>query len=522
MGRIETMVAIGDSVMWGQGLAHRDKFATRVYAELSGGQRLPEQNIKAHSGAVIGINRSEGRVWEETRTGIEQEYGPVSTRMGRHDVPSGGITILQQLDRLPYDYVAHDDLNGELQREENRAYDRAEEVDLVLLDGGINDIGSTTVIGPFLDHTELNELIRTHCYEDLSYLLKRTRKKFPNAVLVVTGYFPFMSSDTDLGQNELALGLSLIFGLSEGLASRLVAEFTVNNVLFFNRRQLHYMRRAVAEADRELDGPGILFASPGITAEHSANATDPWLWNAFSEGDPDVAEQRTAVCDAIRDGYIDLDVDIKEHFDHLMCKKAASFHPNLDGDWAYYAAIISKFEEYAERSIRGSITELARQRSGNTHLSVRDTLERYGLSPEDGGRTALAHTAVDSIMIEIRTGTNGTDSNISLGLAGEEWELDTEIADDLTENDNWEPGTVNRFVIDPLFSTDRTQTDPLRLSDVKRVVIVKDQRDLGKLFDETTWEIAGVRLWLNGILVHEMSETRSLNGDETLVLDYPN
>lgn len=521
MASIETMIAIGDSAMWGQGLAHRDKFATRVYVDLSEGQALPERNIKAHSGAVIGLDRSAGNVSKEIKTGIEQEYGPISTRAGRHDVPRSGLTILQQLDRLPYDYFAHDDPDGDLQREENRAYDRVGDVDLVLLDGGINDIGSLTVVRPFLDHDDLNDLIYTHCYRDLSYLIERTREKFPNAVLVVTGYFPFMSSDTDLEQDELALGLSLVFGIPAGVASRLVAEFTLRNVLFFNRRQLHYIRRAVAETNRELNGPGILFASPGITPDHSANATDPWLWNALSEGDPDIAEQRKAVCDAIRDGFIDLDTDVGEHFDHLMCEKAASFHPNPNGAWAYYAAITSKFEKYVEQSIRDSVTDLSRHRSRDATVSVRNTLERYGLAPEDGTRTALAHTTVDSIMIEIRTGNNGTDSEVSLQLAGEKWELDTKVTDDFTEHNNWEPGTLNRFAIDPLFSTDRTPTNPLRLQDVTRVVIEKDQRDLGKPIVETEWEIANIKLWLNGVLVHEMTENRILEGDDFLELDYP-
>lgn len=542
MADIETMVAIGDSAMWGQGLRHDQKYVAQVYRALSGGERLPERNVKAHSGAIIGVARGGPSLRpdyraESVRTDVEQDLGPVATRTGRHEVPRGGLTILQQLDRLPYDYFGHDPpADRDLRKAADRAYDRVEDVDLVLLDGGINDVGTTTVVKPWTDSRDLDILTRRYCYDHLKYLIRRTGRKFPTALIVVTGYFPFLSDESDLKLAELTVAIALMFGLPVGIAAALVGELggedAVQNVLFFNRRQRHYVRKAVAEADRELDGPGVLFASPGFGPENSTNADHAWLWPAPSMGHPEVGDERHTVCHGGSDDHFDgtfedllegieaIIEDILEKvgigenedpfFDHLMCKYAASFHPNPDGADAYTRAILDRYETHAEASVRESVSALARSRQeagGGT--GVRAALDRYDLRPEAGLRPALTHEIVDSIQVELVTGDVGTTGPVFLELAGEQWPLTRGFID------VFEPGEHNRVVIDPFFSTDRTTENPIRLAEIDGVMIHNQSS-----FD-ASWELAEFRLWLNGVRVFETTRPRTLAGETRHTFAYP-
>ena len=544
MADIETMVAIGDSAMWGQGLRHDRKYVAQVYRALSGGERLPERNIKAHSGAIIGVAhggpslRRDYRA-ESVRTGVEQDLGPVGTRAGRHEKPYGGLTILQQLDRLPDDYFGHDPPAGrDLRDEAGRAYDRVDDVDLVLLDGGINDVGTTAVVAPWTDQHDIDLATRRHCYDHLKYLIARTRRKFPTALIVVTGYFPFLSHESDLSLAELTLAIAVVFGLPVGVAAGLVGtfgrEFAIENVLFFNRRQRHYVRKAVSEADRELDGPGVLFASPGFGPENSTNAPRAWLWSAPSMGHPEVGDERHTVChggvDHPDDGmYEDLVEGVEDllelagigddedpFVDHLMCKYAPSFHPNPDGADAYARAILDRYETHAEASVRESVSGLAPSRNqASGQIGVRGALDRYDLRPEAGLRPALAHETVDSIQVELVTGDDGTDSAVFLELADERWRLNTALTEDFFGSNDFEPGDHQRFAIDPFFSTDRTTENPIRLAEIDGVTIHKQSNF------EASWELAEFRLWLNGVRVFETTRTRTLTGDARHTFAYP-
>ena len=58
------LIAVGDSAMWGMGLDHGDKYVNRFYEEYltserlgeeRSGEPLPEENIKAQVGAVLGV-----------------------------------------------------------------------------------------------------------------------------------------------------------------------------------------------------------------------------------------------------------------------------------------------------------------------------------------------------------------------------------------------------------------------------------------------------------------------------------
>ena len=201
--------------------------------------------------------------------------------------------------------------------------------------------------------------------------------------------------------------------------------------------------------------------------------------------------------------------------DHLMCTKAASFHPNPAGAEAYARAVVDRYQRHATPSVRTPVSNLSRRDGEGAPMSVRDALERYDLEPEFGLRAALSHTVVDSIAVEIVTGDDGTDSAVFLSLAGETWELDTKFTDKVDDNLNFDRGDVNRFVIDPILTTERTADDPLYLWEIDDVVIEKRSNF------SADWEIAGFSLWINRIRVYETDESVTLTGDTERTFPYP-
>src|SRR5215510_2449522 len=109
------MVVLGDSVLWGQGLNPEDKFYSLVQAALTGNLDPQSSVVLAHSGATIGVG--------------------VTTNVAAIDgeVPTSYPTILQQCESFT---------------------DSPESVDLVLMNGGLNDIDFRLILSPFTDTSD--------------------------------------------------------------------------------------------------------------------------------------------------------------------------------------------------------------------------------------------------------------------------------------------------------------------------------------------------------------------------------
>src|SRR5689334_7934291 len=141
------MVVLGDSVNWGQGLETAEKFYSLVKVALS----ADECTLLAHSGATIGA-------------GITTTEAPIDG-----EVPTSYPTILQQCAAFA---------------------DSPETVDLVIVNGGINDIDVRSILNPFTDSSDLKDMIKQYCFRDMKTLLGAILAKFTNPAckVVVTSY----------------------------------------------------------------------------------------------------------------------------------------------------------------------------------------------------------------------------------------------------------------------------------------------------------------------------------------------
>jgi hypothetical protein len=163
------MIAVGDSVMWGQGLLPQNKFAAKIQAWIQGLLEIPVTlNWQAHSGAIT---------YPDPKTAFEN-------RSYDGEVPADWPTISHQLGLASSSSVP------------NPA--AASDVDLILIDGCANNIKITTVLNPAGNDDSLRSDTRAYCGAGMTNLLSDAVAKFPNANMVVTGYFRYVSSESDL------------------------------------------------------------------------------------------------------------------------------------------------------------------------------------------------------------------------------------------------------------------------------------------------------------------------------------
>ncbi len=471
-----TLYAVGDSVMWGQGLSHEDKFATVAYAELTGGSVLDPIHIRARSGAIIGIHR-----------GSDGDPFPADahrriSRTAEHEVPWSRPTVREQVAELA------------------AAVDDPADVDILLVDGGINDINVETIINPLTEiydgefesppnasehdpvpadpDYELEDLIRTYCYDDIRTLVSDARDAFPNAIVVVTGYFPIASPLTDF---DVTRDWRLILhDASDWAANEFVAQS-----LYFNRRALYWLRRAVAELDSADSGPGIVFAHPGFEYENSIEAPSSWLWGV--DADDSVRETRMDGCEAIGEVGVT-----------ATCPIASTGHPNPAGARRYADVVVDGYRRIRRVSLR---ERLPVPDSGD-EISLRAAIERYGFDPRMGIKAWSPHTVIDSVTVTITTGDEGSNADVFLSLAPtREWYLDHEYYNDFEAND------TDCYSVDPVLDGHGR----LSLWDIDRVELVTES-----LFDD--WSVERVELELNGVPVYEWDGSVTLSGDDSVRL----
>ncbi|MCM3140877.1 IPT/TIG domain-containing protein [Brevibacillus sp. MER 51] len=294
------MLVMGDSVSWGQGLQEHEKFYSIVGAAV----QAREGNIKqytqvlAHSGAIIG-------------EGKDDIVAPVDG-----EVPKSFPTILQQCAFF----------KGE-----------ADRVDLILLDGGMNDVDVRTVLNPF-HPADLAKLHYDYFYGSMKELLVKVTNKFTQAKVIVTGYYPPVSEKSDMTAVEaLLIGVgAIVGGVGGGAAGGILGAAELEKV-YKRCAQLEaeskvYLRKAIDERNAELGQQRIFFADPNFGPEHAALTDDPYVFGINLDLTPQdlIAAERLVSCTEA--GCTGLDFEI--------CKRASIGHPNQKGAQAYANAIL--------------------------------------------------------------------------------------------------------------------------------------------------------------------------------------
>jgi len=303
------MAVFGDSIAWGQGLQEPYKFHSLVeqYIRENRSEIGVYKAVRAHSGAIIGVGKN---------TPKRPLHGEINTSRP---------TILQQVDA----YEGNPDA-----------------VNLILLDGGINDVSVVEIVNPMAD-SDLVDLTEQYCHQDMIALLKKVTEKFKKAGVVVTGYYQIVSEDSDL--DFLGLFLSYCFwplGPLGWVIGQLVTEALKDNMversLVFVEEANAKLQAAVEEINADpgpgYEGPGVFFAKLSFGPLHAIFAPESWLWGLGLDLSPQdtpeaggVAPERAEACAAAPASRLG--------DSEFVCDRASVGHSNVRGA-AEYARVI--------------------------------------------------------------------------------------------------------------------------------------------------------------------------------------
>ncbi|MFC8682339.1 IPT/TIG domain-containing protein [Microbacterium ureisolvens] len=308
---VDRVVAFGDSVMWGQGLHEGDKFAYRAANAVK--EARPAQwptpmlfSLDAHSGATLVTH---------------DDPVPADRSRISGEVPTTYPRIIDQVEA----WAGRDALHN---------------VRLVLLNGGINDISAMRIVNPLIPASTIAQEAEQYCYTDFRRVLERALEIFPEAKIIVPGYFRIVSEQSDLAflgavlaiatMNALGPFLALAggWGVSTGIRTIMAANSTV-----FEAASTRALRAAVADANASVGGGRARFVDPGFGPANAILAPQSLLWEpaVFDDAvvrvtDP-VRARRARECELYRDRT------------SWHCPWASLGHPTVKGARKYFTAI---------------------------------------------------------------------------------------------------------------------------------------------------------------------------------------
>ena len=169
---------------------------------------------------------------------------------------------------------------------------KTDDVQLVFLNGGINDVEFEEVLnpeGPSL--AAVNRAIDRVFGDSLARVLAAAREVFPNAVILVPGYFAAFSGKSDrdklkelfeflskkpewkLVANDLIGQLPLLSDIFDALGITSDVPALVNTAIHrtvISAAYAHFRTRAsIASLAAHVIGPGIVYAHPAFLPEHA-------------------------------------------------------------------------------------------------------------------------------------------------------------------------------------------------------------------------------------------------------------
>ena len=325
------LLVLGDSILWGQGLKDQNKSWYLVKTWLQTNGHSVRERIEAHAGAMIGTPGA--------------EMPKMLTVHG--EIASAYPTLHDQIDNAV------------------RSYIDPSHVDLVLVDGCVNDVDARRFLNAGNTPEAIKGLAREKCGAPVEELLVRIASTFPNAHIIISGYYPVFSDKTPRDFFMRALAKRFYAALvpdGPKISSReMLARLTIISAAWYEVSNSS-LSDAVARANARLVARGtrqrVLFAKVLLEPEHAFSARKSQLWGfdasflrkllvVLTLGKVDlrtndeVSSLRSAAC---RDFYKSVpgesEAEKRLRKDRLMvCRLAAIAHPNRKGAVLYADAI---------------------------------------------------------------------------------------------------------------------------------------------------------------------------------------
>jgi len=328
------VLAIGDSIMWGQGLRDESKFKTKVgqwiAAQLG---RQVDVTLLARSGAEL--------------TPAAQAQGQNAPAYFAHgEVPDSRPSIRDQGLTLGPQRVPS-----------------PRDVDLILVDGCINDVSIRTLLDPRIEASQVYARTVGACGTPMLSLLLELARTYENSKIIVTGYYPIVSAYSDLtALTALATHTGALAGSLSPAAAALVGipidpvTAAIIGAVAGAIASDQYKRHCIANSDTF----AIISTNELLTAAVRANNTYPGNriefvpapfgpTNAYAAGpntflwivpiapivQDEVYAERFEACRVVPAGV-----------GNVLCVEASMGHPNVRGAQAYADAITGRLGKF--------------------------------------------------------------------------------------------------------------------------------------------------------------------------------
>ena len=323
------LLVLGDSIPWGQGLRdeHKAWYLVKTWLENTSGRQVRE-TIEAHSGAVIGsVGDAAGNL-----------VPPLDGEVNR-GLPS-----------------VNDQIDNAL-----RSYADPAKVDLVIVDGCINDLDARRLLNAANTSDGIRELAQQKCGPPVETLLSRIAGSFPNAHVIITGYYPILSEKTSNDFFMRALFKRLYTGSAPMNDKQLRARLIEMSREWYQATN-RMLAAATEKVDAQLKAKGsrqrALFAEVVFLPENSFAAAQSRLWGFDASAirkllviltlgrvtlntNDERRSQRSASCnDIFRRPAGETNEQKKARQNRIaLCRLAAIGHPNRKGSQMYAEAI---------------------------------------------------------------------------------------------------------------------------------------------------------------------------------------
>lgn len=285
------VAAFGDSLMWGQGLDRAARFSSLFTQQLG-----TEVGVPAGKPGLL--------VWDASRSGAKirdmpgerDKFADVYPSLfpdadireaflaGDTDEPALGLygeipstfpTVLGQVKMLPPD--------------------AGSQIDIALVDGGLNDIGPEDIINPQVATGHYIERydgeIRRVAEDNVTSLLLAVRAKCPNALIMYFGFYSPISYESDPGELRAYFKYEYNDDFKWWLNEYIYTEMDVNKMineamtrsLWFEGRWQYWTRQAVnfMAADDTRRGPGVVFVPSGFGPWNAGFTASSQIWQEY-------------------------------------------------------------------------------------------------------------------------------------------------------------------------------------------------------------------------------------------------
>lgn len=384
------MVALGDSIMWGQGLDDHQKFQSKIasWIQSTHPDKRPVKRWNfAHSGATLGGLRglTTPEVPHATAEMTAAVFGKTATtKRGREyaDLPDFSpraerIDARANPETEPFNELPPagppteppdgDRMGGEIPRAYPSLWRQLElarvalrtgrdpryefaaqmqpvdlaEVDLVLCDGGANDVDFlSTIVNPWRDSQQTYDHVRAVVEPRIKEYLPRLLETFPNATVILTTTYQGISNKSSAAAlAPLVEFLSLVARINLP-AHAIVAGKVIDNQIGALIGRNDAMERAITDAYRAAvaSAPAgrVHIVRPEFAPENAYGAPQSFLFHV-EQADP-AENRRIAECDALLGQWITGQQRTTSAL-WALCRDANTFHPNVAGANHYFTKI---------------------------------------------------------------------------------------------------------------------------------------------------------------------------------------